>query len=108
MNITKKEDMWHTYLFEADENFAVKPKRCESCGSLLSHYYSGVIERLRKRELLHQDYDELCCYCYFVKEELGFSKCKECGDIIHAIVEDSYITFYCISCRKVYKKDMVE
>lgn len=55
-------------------------KKCQNCNILLiSNEYIKIIKRLEKRGLLQKNYKHLCCYCFFIKQKIGYTKCPDCN-----------------------------
>ena len=43
---------------------------CDICEGEISDGYNNIIEQLRRQNLLPDDFEKLCCFCYDEKKKL--------------------------------------
>ena len=49
------------------------------CGCRLSNVYIFIVSELKSKKLLPDDFEILCCNCKKVKDDIGISRCPDCG-----------------------------
>lgn len=97
---------YREYLFSNDtfeSNF-----KCPICRVVdLSVDFVEIIYELMKKRLLPEDYEPMCCVCYYINKKLGFNYCTACGAPLRArnngYSSHNYIDIYCYVCGKKYE-----
>ena len=81
--------------------------RCSYCNKFLEPVYSYIIKRLNKNGLLSGSFKPTCCNCSIILNELGFIRCKECGELLRNFYRYKngieHVEIKCFKCWKTYK-----
>lgn len=95
-------------------NFSIQEnnrEECISCGSTLKYSYVYIIKKLKKYNLLPEDYEFLCCRCKKFKDiGVKIRKCYKCGysltfdNILIPLKRQKVLSCVCLHCffKKVY------
>lgn len=71
-------------------------KSCEECGGPLELGYIGIINTLKRTNLLNKDFKMLCCDCFTTEEK----RCEVCGEMSRAYHKiensDGVICYHCL------------
>ncbi|MHA1408785.1 MAG: hypothetical protein ACTSQY_00455 [Candidatus Odinarchaeia archaeon] len=107
MKIQKVDKSFTQYFFFPKKDFGKKLGICKYCYAELDPSYVEIINKLKKNNILHEDHEDVCCYCFYKKKIVGFLKCPKCNTNLNTIdmyVSDPHRIIYCKKCDVIYKK----
>lgn len=108
MIIRKETTPFTQFFFRTDKKeFRERNDFCESCHGFMDPCYAEIINKLRKTNILHPDHRSLCCFCSYIEDMIGFTRCPKCNNLlsVNDIKErPSCRVIYCYNCCIIYKE----
>jgi len=78
MSIRILENTPNMWYFVSDDAFFNVYSKCSKCDFPLDVIYSYIISKLKKSNLLPENYEPMCCMCNKIKNTLEHCKCNLC------------------------------